>query len=159
MRPVPMIIVKLKDHFPERAIEWLLGFMLMAWGYVVVMVPDMFTTNPNFAAFKFLGPQSVWGLGSVAVGTCRLMLLFVNGAWRRSPHGRLIASFFSAFIWTQIAIGCILSPVANTGIVVYGGLTLADIYSAFRAGADAGRVDNKAKAENADTRNGRHSHG
>jgi hypothetical protein len=81
-------------------------------------------------------PSAVWGLLTVFLGLIRGAALFINGAYTRTPLIRLIMSFASAFVWTQICIGLVKSGVPNTGIIVYGGLVVMDIVSAYRAAND-----------------------
>lgn len=143
VRGVDMLIVSLKQHFPARLPEWWMSFMLVLWGSYVVLHPGVFT-NPATAhitaglaamAGEF-DPAGLWGLSAVLVGMVRVFALFVNGAYTRTPLIRLAMSFFSAFIWTQVSIGFFKSGVENMGIVVYAGLVVMDLVSAYRASTD-----------------------
>jgi hypothetical protein len=81
-------------------------------------------------------PALAWGGSCFIVGLGRGIALFVNGAWTRTPLIRLIASFLSMFIVTQIIIGFWQSGVPNTGLVVYPWFVIADLLSAYRAAVD-----------------------
>lgn len=126
-------------HFAARALEWQNAAILTCWGAYVILHPGMFT-DPRVAnlwtGLIKIAAQETWGIVAFAVGFARLAALYVNGRHTRTPLVRLVTSFFSAFVWTQVVIGMANSAVPNTGLVVYTGLVLADIYSAFRASAD-----------------------
>jgi hypothetical protein len=126
-------------HFAARALEWQNAAILMVWGAYLILHPGMFV-DPRVATLwsglRLIAAQETWGIVAFAVGFARLFALYVNGRHTRTPLIRLVASFFSAFVWTQVVLGMNNSGVPNTGLVVYTGLILADIYSAFRASAD-----------------------
>lgn len=138
-----MLILSLKQHFPARWPEWFMAGMSFAWGTYVVLHPELFTQDASRQMLSGLAkmaggypPSAVWGLLTVFLGLIRGAALFVNGAYTRTPLIRLIMSFASAFVWTQICIGLVKSGVPNTGIVVYGGWVVMDIVSAYRAAND-----------------------
>lgn len=140
-----MLIQSLKQHFPARFPEWLMSGVMATWGAYVILHPQLFTAPTTAALLAGLAsmsdwtgytPAAVWGLCALVVGLFRAAALFVNGAYARTPIVRLIASFISAFIWTQITIGLMRIEVPNTGLVVYGWLVIADVASAYRASLD-----------------------
>lgn len=131
-----MIIQDLKKHFPPRAIEWLLSGVLFSWGMGVIVQPGLFAENPSFSNMANIAAQPVWGLAAFIVGGSRAVALFINGVWQRTPAIRVLTSFFSAFIWTQILLGVAGSHHANLGIFVWPWFIAADWYSAFSASAD-----------------------
>ncbi len=127
------------QHFQVRFSEWFNALALFGWGVYVILHPTMML-DPRVAALwsgmlAIMGQES-WGLAAVLTGACRLGALYVNGHHARTPAIRLVASFFSAFVWTQISVGLWKAGVPNTGIWLYPCLVLADIYSAFRASGD-----------------------
>jgi hypothetical protein len=138
-----MLILSLKKHFPARWPEWFMAGLLFAWGAYVALHPALFT-NPATATVMSgmalmagsLPPAAMWGLSATTVGLIRGSALFINGAYTRTPMIRLIMSFASAFIWTQVVVGLIKSGVPNMGLVVYSGLVVMDIVSACRAAVD-----------------------
>ena len=138
-----MLIVSLKQHFPARWPEWYMSGMSFAWGSYLILHPEVFTQNATQTILSGMAamagdfpPAAFWGLCTVVMGLIRAAALFVNGAYTRTPLIRLIMSFASAFIWTQICIGLIKTGVPNTGLVVYGGMVVMDIVSAYRATND-----------------------
>lgn len=138
-----MLIVSLKQHFPARWPEWFMSAVSFAWGSYVVLHPELFTQDATREVLSGLAamagnlpPAALWGLSAVILGLVRGAALFVNGAYTRTPLIRLIMSFLSAFVWTQVYIGLWKSGVPNMGLVVYGALVVMDIVSAYRATAD-----------------------
>lgn len=138
-----MLIVSLKQHFPARWPEWFMAGLAFAWGAYVSLHPQLFT-NPatremlsGMAAMaRNFPPSAVWGLSAVVLGVVRAAALFVNGAYTRTPLIRLLMSFASIFIWTQVVVGLVKSGIPNIGLVVYSGLIVMDIVSACRASTD-----------------------
>lgn len=127
------------EHFQVRFSEWFGAGCLCAWGVYVSTHPGMFSapaTRVVFSGMVEIMAQPSWGLMATIVGIIRLGALYVNGHHRKTPSIRLAASFFSAFVWTQIVIGLFNSGVAQTGVIIYTGMVCADIYSAFRASGD-----------------------
>lgn len=127
-------------HLQARFAEWFNAFAMMWWGAYVILHPGMFSDPRLYALWTGLlavASQQTWGLIAFTVGAVRLGALYVNGRRKVTPSIRLATSFVSAFIWTQIVLGMWNGNTPNTGLVVYPMLILADIYSAFRAGADA----------------------
>lgn len=140
-----MIIRSLRQHWPARKMEWLMSGVLIAWGWYVLMHPGLFTSPATATLFSGLAsisapvtefPALLWGGGAFLVGLARGIALFVNGAWTRTPLIRVVASFISMFIFTQIVIGLWQSGVPNTGLVVYPWFVVADLLSAYRAAVD-----------------------
>lgn len=140
-----MLIQSLKYHFPARLPEWQNAGWLTCWGVYVALHPQMFSKPESAALFAGLAaitdwtgapPASVWGLLAVMVGLIRMAALFINGAYTRTPAIRLATSAISAFVLANIVYGMVRSGLANTGIVTYFWLFLADIASAYRAASD-----------------------
>lgn len=132
-----MIILELRKHFPPRAIEWLISAILVSWGITVILTPGLFKLNEAYAGLLLMAPQERWGLYSFIIGAVRMMALFVNGSWVRTPVIRLVCSFASAFVWTQVFLGFLNAPVPTTAFAFFPWFIASDLYSAFRAGTDA----------------------
>lgn len=141
-----MIIRSLRQHWPARKLEWLMSGFMITWGWYVLLNPQLFTAPETAAVLSGLTslsdpftlyPALLWGGTAFTIGLGRGVALFVNGAWTRTPYIRLIASFASMFIITQIIIGLWKSGVPNLGLVVYPWFVIADLLSTYRAGVDA----------------------
>lgn len=152
-----MLIVQLKHHFPARWPEWFMAGMSFAWGVYVNLHPELFTQPTTASLFSGLAamagnfpPAALWGMSAIILGLIRATALFINGAYTRTPVIRLGMSFASAFVWTQVFIGLLKSGVPNPGLIVYAGLVVMDIVSAWRAATDtvfAEKVRHDARQE------------
>jgi len=138
-----MLVVQLKKHFPARWPEWFMACVLATWGSYILLHPQIFVQESSRTALAGMAsmvdgypPASVWGIAALFTGMVRACALFVNGAYTRTPLIRLVMSFLSAFIWTQVFIGLTNSGVADIGLVVYAWLVVMDIASAYRAATD-----------------------
>lgn len=138
-----MLIISFKKHFPARWPEWYMSGLLFCWGTYVALHPELFTspaTREILAGLTEMAgnfpPAAIWGLSAVMTGLIRAAALFINGAYTRTPLIRLIMSFASAFIWTQVFIGLLKSNIPNMGLTVYAGAVVVDIVSAYRAATD-----------------------
>lgn len=131
-----MIIVEMKKHFEQRAIEWWSAATMSSWGFMVLLFPRMFEQNPAAHALLTFAPQHIWGLAALFAGCLRLCALFVNGLWYRTPAVRWLTTMISIFIWFCITAAFVSSPIVNMGVVVYGWHIIADLYSAYRAATD-----------------------
>lgn len=145
-----MIVSTTWQHFQVRFSEWFGAGCLFAWGIYVTLHPGMFTnpdTGKMFSGMVEIMPQQTWGLTATLVGFARLSALYVNGHHKRTPTIRLATSFFSMFVWTQIVVGMFNAGIAQTGVVIYTGMVLADIYSAFRASGDVTLVSRRVRQD------------
>ncbi len=148
-----MLIQSLKTHFPARALEWFGAGVMFTYGYYVITHPQLFTAPETARLFsglariaEFFGqPPIAIGVMAIITGLVRAGALFVNGAVTKTPLVRLMTSFASAYIWTSVTLGLVMADVANTGLVVYPWLLIADIVSGYRAGYDLVIAESVAK--------------
>ena len=142
-----MMIKSLRQHWPARKMEWMMTFLVSAWGAYMLVHPAMFVSAATAAPLAALAdvaaqwgsddPALFWGAGALAMGILRGVALFVNGAYTRTPIGRLVAAFASMFIFTQVSIALYRSGVPNLDLILYPWLVAVDMLSAYRAGQDA----------------------
>lgn len=159
-----MVVESLKSHWPARKMEWLMSGIMVAWGVYVLLHPEMFHNSATRALLSGLTaisdpftpyPALFWGGAAFTVGLCRAIALFINGAWTRTPLVRVIASFVSMFIFTQIIIGLWQSGVPNTALVVYPWFVIADLLSAYRAAVDVVHAEKQREVEKETRRDAR----
>lgn len=159
-----MIIRSFREHWPARKTEWMMSGFLLTWGLYVLFHPGLFTAPETAMLFSGLRaisdpvtmyPALAWGGICVLVALNRAFALIVNGAWTRTPLIRLVASFLSIFIVTQIFIGLWKSGVPNTGLVVYPWFVVADLLSAYRAAVDVVHAQRQREAQKETRRDAR----
>jgi hypothetical protein len=140
-----MIHVKLSSHWRVRRSEWLLSLCTLTLGIVYLNVPGLFDPR-YFGMMMALMPQRGWGVLATGVGLFRMTLLLINGAWRASPHGRVLGAQVSCFMWSML----FMSAIAADRIVQSVGFWLLffvfDAFSAVDAAGDARMADEKARS-------------
>lgn len=127
--------------FNDRGLEWFSAFVMTGWG-LVLMAPGDTLRGPQYVAFARFGmTESAWAAAFLSIGVARLVALYINGNWPRSPHIRMAGSFFGALSWMQVAY--LLAStygetgILNTGVAVYIPLAIADFIGIARANFDA----------------------
>ena len=128
--------IDLKKHFAARQIEWYNSFMLFLWGSYVLLHPGLFH-DPYYRGMTLFSPQELWGYAAALVGSTRAVALFINGKWGLTPAIRVATCFTSVFMWFWICVGLYLSSTDRASTIIYCGLMVCDIISAFRAASDA----------------------
>lgn len=137
-----MLRKQLDSHMQDRALEWFSGAAMLLWGLILAL-PGETMAGPSYAAFHRFGTtEEFWAYAMGATGIARLVALFINGRWPRTPLIRMVGALFGLLCWSQITYlllaGTYLATgVASTGPAVYGLLALADLFSIFRAAFDA----------------------
>lgn len=124
----------------ERVLEWLSSVLLVGWGFLLVQSGDTLATT-NFSQFLVHGFTEEW-LAYVmgCVGSVRLLVLWINGRWPRTPALRVVGAAMGAMIWGQIAamfgMSYLVNGIAGTGFVVYAALSACEVLSVYWAGRD-----------------------
>ncbi|VVT14956.1 hypothetical protein [Hoeflea sp. EC-HK425] len=131
-----------RKTFAVRASEWALAIMLVNWSLVLFANPELFADRESYAPLQDIMRQETWALVCFAAGAGRLIVLMINGAWRRSPHLRAAGAFIACFFWSQITLGFAQSEIWGTGMAIYPVLFALDAYNVFRAITDAAIIDN-----------------
>lgn len=132
-----IIFHRLRSTFPNRAVEWGIGYMLTTVGSLLLFYPGLFNSNVLYSQFLLLAPQPVWGIVAFTAGLLRLAALYINGAHYQTPMVRVVVSFISAFIWFWVCVALIRLPTINLGLAIYPWLVIGDAYSVFRASSDS----------------------
>jgi hypothetical protein len=136
-----LIETRIMLHMQDRALEWFSAFVMLSWGLVLALPGDSLA-GQNFYAFRRYGmTEDLWAWIFGAVGSARIIALYINGRWPRTPHIRMLGALFGAVSWGQVAWliteSTLATGVASTGIPVYAMLALADLFSIFRSAFDA----------------------
>jgi hypothetical protein len=158
-----MIIRSLRSYWPVRKIEWIMAGFLASWGMYILLHPAIFyspATAKAYAGLAYLSsglhpnPAFVWGSAALLIGSLRGLALFINGAYTRTPLIRLMTSFASMFIVTQIVIGLWQSGVSNPGLIAYSWFVIADLTAAHMSAIDVALAE-KRRHELKGSRRGR----
>lgn len=84
-----------------RSTEWLLACLLLVWGYQMVS-PTNFFDGPTYVIMASIADESTWGVWAVLAAGIRLVGLYVNGWWRRTPIIRCFGAFLGGMFWLSI---------------------------------------------------------
>ena len=122
----------------DRALEWLFAGLMILWGLYVMAPIDTFR-DAQYALMTQTAPEPVWGAFSLAIGFVRIVALWVNGSWRRTPAIRLLSSIIGVMWWIALGFLLVAGPEYNVpaGVVYYLGFIGAEIFSCWRSSADA----------------------
>lgn len=130
-----MLIIRFPSatHFRVRALEWGIGWIMMAIG-LCLFIPYDTLGQPAFQPMREWGDDLFWGTVLVFLSFVRLLALWRNGGWVPSPAIRAVTSVISSAIWALFAIGLTNAFVL---LPIFVGFVFADIYSVGRAATDA----------------------
>ncbi len=128
------------DHnaaYPDRVIEWMFAVMMASWG-CYLLLPMATFDNPQYAVLASIAPEQVWGVFSIAIATVRMVALWVNGRWRRTPAVRCACSTLGVIWWCAMVFLIIGAPQPHpaAGLVWYPVFALFEIISCWRSAAD-----------------------
>lgn len=130
-----MIIVRFKATFRERAAEWICSVILMCWGFQVLQPYPLFN-RPFFKLLADIAPEAFWGWSAFLIGLGRVVVLLINGAWRRSPFLRQCGCAFGLMVWLALFLGAGALDYGSPGWAPYLGLFSLDVLSLSFAAAD-----------------------
>lgn len=127
----------LKETFEARASEWMLAAATVSLAIVLFYNPTMFADRPaGFSGLSSLASQPIWGWGLLIVGGMRLVVLFINGGWWRTPHFRAGLAFLTCFAWFYLSVG--FARNLSLGIAFFPWVFLLDAYNSVRVIREAG---------------------
>lgn len=140
-----MFFAHIRDNFAAaffpRLSEWACASAVFGVGVVLDINSDLMATTHSSAYVLMLSiaSQTAWAKAMVIFGLCRLLVLLVNGAWRRSPHLRSIMAILSCFPLYTIAMS--FMPIFGIAMVFAWVILGMDVINAVRAAGDARIVD------------------
>jgi len=120
-------------HFRVRALEWGLGWIMLAIG-LCLFIPYDTLDQSAFVHMRQWGDDMFWGTVLVSLSSVRLLALWRNGGWVPSPMIRAATSVLSSGVWALFALGL---EKAFVLLPIFIGFVLADMYSVGRAASDA----------------------
>jgi hypothetical protein len=140
-----MVFAHIRDNFAAaffpRLSEWACAFAIFGVGTVLHANADLMANARTDAYLLMLAiaDQASWAKGLIGFGLFRLIVLLINGAWRRSPHLRSVMAILSCFpLW---AIAWSFLPSFGIAMVFAWVFLGMDVINAVRAAGDAKTVD------------------
>lgn len=130
-------ILRISEHFAERATEWIMSGMLLTWGVNCLITSDQVWNDPVYQGIAKMMPKEWFGFLAIAIACGRIIALYINGTRQKSPHARAVFSFLAVFPWFQLLLGFLDSDRAGLGIAVVPWLIAAEVWNVYRAARDA----------------------
>lgn len=152
-----MVFAHIRDNFAAaffpRLSEWACAVAVFGVGVVLFVNADLMAQSRSgaYALMLAIGSQASWAKGLIAFGFLRLIVLVINGAWRRSPHLRSIMAILSCFPLYTLAMSFL--PVFGVAMVFAWVFLGMDVFNAVRAAGDARTVDHAHARGQDGTRN------
>jgi hypothetical protein len=116
-RQARIVLLRIRQRFRQRALEWEHAIMTVLWGLIVLGNPGQFD-SPGFAAF--IGGPMVWGWAITVLGTARIMALCVNGYMARpTALMRVLAGVSGILLFAAISLGFLFSWRWGTALAMY----------------------------------------
>ena len=121
---------------------------LAAWGYAILINPDLFTSSSVYKPLLSLMAQETWAYLTICIGLFRLIALTINGLWRPTAHLRAVGAAGSVTIWASLVIISLLSlPDRAPAVGTYSMLLAFDAMAMWWAAGDAKMLDILSKIE------------
>lgn len=146
-----VVFAHIRDSFAEaffpRWAEWVSAGTIAFCGFVL-RANENLMASAQTDAYKMLlamASQSSWSVVLILFAVARLVVLFVNGAWRRSPHLRTAMAFLTCYWWMMVAMS--MSTVFGLAFAFACGFLVLDIGNAYRAARDARTVDDRIRTQ------------
>lgn len=127
------------ERYPTRTVEHMLAWMIIVWSAAVVM-PGNMMQGPNYQYLLAIADERFWGWSGIVLGAQRLIALYINGNWRRTPILRFVGAMTGMVWWL------ILSALYGLGVqngapdfpmrYVFIVFIFFEGYSCFRCGQD-----------------------
>ena len=155
MRITLHALTSLKATFPIRKSEWLMAFATCAFWLLFSVRYDLFTSSDAYNGLAALAPQWVWSWFCFFVGIGRLAVLFVNGAYWRTPHARAAFAFLNYFLWYNLTVG--LSVNLSLGMISFTTFFFADVFNFRQAFSEAAASEGIHNAGRHRTNSARHT--
>lgn len=131
----------LRETWRERAMEWLCAAGQTAWGLIVIRAPESIS-RPYFQALTKISagmglPDVFWGWAAFLNGLILgLVVLFINGSWRRTPLLRQLGATFRLLVWACLLFGALSVGHASPSSAIAAMLFLMEANSIAFAAAD-----------------------
>lgn len=133
-------LVRMQRSFRNRFSEWMLGAIMLGLGWMFAM-PEESMGSAILMQMTYTMPENAWAIVCIVLGTARLFVLILNGAWRKQGHARAFISLLHLLVWTQISIVFLNFELPSPGDVIFPVFVIAEIFLTFRASVEAGSTD------------------
>ncbi len=143
-----MLIARIRDkfRFPDvvftpRMSEWITTGALFGCGQILVANETLMTTSvvsANYEMMLALGTQEHWSFVLRMVSVARIVLLAINGTWKKSPFLRALFALLCCLIWLQIVLS--FFPLYGFGFVFSMTFLIIEVMNVMRAARESAFV-------------------
>jgi hypothetical protein len=131
-----------------RLFEWATGLTMMSGG-VILLLPFETFQNPAYEPMSRIMREDGWGSLMLLLGALRIVVLFVNGAWRRCSHARATLALFHMAIWFTLFLCFLHIGTVGLGLAFAIGLCFGELLTIIRSVAVAATTDARAAIKHA----------
>lgn len=132
-------IKSLQETFEVRASEWMLTGATLSLAIVFFANDGMFVKESFSGLRQLINDRLVWAWLFLVVGTVRLVVLTVNGAYWRTPHLRALTAFLCSGVWFLMCVGFVRNGAVLAAMAPW--IFLLDGYNVKRASKEAGKSE------------------
>lgn len=127
------------ERYPTRTVEHMLAWVLLVWSASLAL-PGNMMRGPAFEYLLLIAPEWWWGAAGVIGATMRLVALYINGNWHRTPGLRFIGAM-TGLIWWLVISALYALAVAHGAPdfpmrLVFLVFVSFEAYSCYRCGQD-----------------------
>lgn len=124
-----------------RALEWHCAFSLLVYGWAVLDPSSTFFDMPIYVVMKNIAPEFTWGITAMTVAALRLVALYINGWWRRTPIIRFVGASVGGMFWVAVGASMYFGAEASgqkmtAGLVLYIPLFFSEGWCVMSTGYD-----------------------
>ena len=113
---------------------------MVAWA-IGLMLPGDPLSLPQYRLLGELAPEPVWAAWSLSMGSVRMVALYINGSWRRTPLIRAFCSILGMIWWSVLGFMFVASAQAGqpfaAGLMWFPVFILFEGYSVVRGAQDS----------------------
>ena len=114
--------------YKERLPEWITASAMLLAFIQLVLLSDIDSAD-GYLVFEAIGIDKLIPICALGViGFLRVIALYINGSWKRTPLIRAVGAIVGAVFFTLLSFGGYLPALV---------LAIADVYAGYRAGYDA----------------------
>lgn len=136
----PAVWVSIKHRFVPRKTEWILAWIMMMCGIVLLHPYETFDL-PSYILFKSVMPEIFWGVLITFIGASRLVGLLINGTMRRvTPWIRATSAAFAFFFWLGITFALAFSGTVGWWIAFFPTFVAVEVMNVYQAMRDTGEA-------------------